>query len=488
MASSQTQNQQQLQLHFVIVPLMSQSHLIPMTDFAKLLARRPGLTVTIITTPLNAVRYQPVIDRANKGGLGIRLIPLPFPGREAGLPPNCENMDSLASPDLVENFFEATSMLQHPLQKLLAHLHPPPSCIITSNALPWTSKVATKFRIPRYVFNALSCFTLLCSKLVEESPKNSESVSISVRDMRIEFPKAQLPESMRRNADKLNGMLDQMKEAKRSAQGVLVNSLEEMEPEIVEEYKKVAKENIWCIGPVSLCNREISDQFHRGNKAAMDEQDCLKWLDSKKSGSVLYACFGSLCHISSPQLIEIGLGLEASNQPFIWIIRGVDCSEEIEKWLKEERFEERTGERGLVIRGWAPQVLILSHPAVGGFLTHCGWNSTLEGVCAGVPMITWPMFAEQFYNEKLVTQVLRIGVRVGVENGMVWGEEEKVLVKRERVKKAIEEVMMDGEECEERRKRAREFAKMAKKAIEEGGSSYLNITYLIEDVIQHVMN
>ena len=338
------------------------------------------------------------------------------------------------------------------------------------------------------MFNALSCFTLLCSKLVEESPKNSESVSISVRDMRIEFPKAQLPESMRRNADKLNGMLDQMKEAKRSAQGVLVNSLEEMEPEIVEEYKKVVKENIWCIGPVSLCNREISDQFHRGNKAAKDEQDCLKWLDSKKSGSVLYACFGSLCHISSPQLIEIGLGLEASNQPFIWIIRGVDCSEEIEKWLKEERFEERTGERGLVIRGWAPQVLILSHPAVGGFLTHCGWNSTLEGVCAGVPMITWPMFAEQFYNEKLVTQVLRIGVRVGAENGMVWGEEEKVLVKRERVKKAIEEVMMDGEDCEERRKRAREFAKMAKKAIEEGGSSYLNITYLIEDVIQHVMN
>ncbi|GFS45711.1 UDP-glucosyl transferase 73B1 [Actinidia rufa] len=366
MASSQTQNQQQLQLHFVIVPLMSQSHLIPMTDFAKLLARRPGLIITIITTPLNAFRYQPVIDRANKSGLGIRLIPLPFPGREAGLPPNCENMDSLASPDLVENFFEATSMLQHPLEKLLAHLHPPPSCIITSNALPWTSKVATKFRIPRYVFNALSCFTLLCSKLVEESPKNSESVSISVRDMRIEFPKAQLPESMRRNADKLNGMLDQMKEAKRSAQGVLVNSLEEMEPEIVEEYKKVAKENVWCIGPVSLCNREISDQFHRGNKAAIDEHDCLKWLDSKKSGSVLY-------------------------------------------------------------------MLVLAASAIY--------------------------------------------------------QEEKVLVKREKVKKAIEEVMMDGEEREERRrKRAREFAKMAKKAIEEGGSSYLNITYLIEDVIQHVMN
>lgn len=89
-----------------------------------------------------------------------------------------------------------------------------------------------------------------------------------------------------------------------------------------------------------------------------------------------------------------------------------------------------------MIWGWAPQVLILSHPAIGGFLTHCGWNSTLEGVCAGVPMITWPLFAEQFYNEKFIVQVLRIGVRVGAEYAVKWGEEEKfgVLRKKEEVK------------------------------------------------------
>jgi UDP-glucosyl transferase 73C len=154
----------------------------------------------------------------------------------------------------------------------------------------------------------------------------------------------------------------------------------------------------------------------------------------------------------------------------------------------EEKFEKRIEGRGLIIRGWAPQVPILSHPAIGGFLTHCGWNSTLEGISAGLPMITWPMFAEQFYNEKLLAQVLRIGVRVGVQACVKRGEEEKpgVFVKREDVKKAIEQLMDEGEEGEERRKRARDLGGMAKRAVEEGGSSYMNVTSLIQHIREQV--
>lgn len=138
-----------------------------------------------------------------------------------------------------------------------------------------------------------------------------------------------------------------------------------------------------------------------------------------------------------------------------------------------------------MIRGWAQQTLILSHPSVGGFLTHCGWNSTLEGICAGLPMITWPLFADQFLNEKLVEQVLKISVRVGVEYPMKWGEEEKIgmLVKKENVKEAICK-LMDGEESQRRRERARKFGEMGKIAVEEGGSSDLNITLLIQDIMQ----
>ncbi|KAH7856559.1 hypothetical protein Vadar_002778 [Vaccinium darrowii] len=440
-------------LHFLIVPLMSQSHLIPMTDFAKLLAAHDR----DLTTPLNATQFQSLIDRATSSDLDIHLLPLRFPGSEAGLPENIENMDSLTSPDQIIHFLTATSLLQQPLEKLISELKPPPSCLITSNALPWTSEVAVKFDIPRYVFNAISCFTLLCSNRIDEGDLNLDSESIIVPDMphRIESKKTQLPKFLGRNPQKLKEILDPMKDGIASARGILVNSFEEMEMKYVEEYKKVA-ERTWCIGPVSLCNKEVSDKFDRGNKAAIDEHYCLKWLDTKSLNSVIYACFGSLCHISCSQLIEIGLGLESSDRPFIWIIRGADKSAEVEKWLEAERFEDRNKEKGLVIKGWAPQLMILLHPAVGGFLTHCGWNSTLEGVCAGVPMITWPMFAEQFYNEKLITEVLRIGVRIGIEVGMQWGNEEEVgvFVRRDKVKKAIEEVMRDGEEGGETRRRA----------------------------------
>lgn len=264
-----------------------------------------------------------------------------------------------------------------------------------------------------------------------------------------------------------------------------MNSFEELEPAYVKESKKVKKDKLWCIGPASLCNKDELDKAQRGNKSSVDERHCLKWLDSWEPSSVLYACFGSLCKLIPAQLIELGLGLEASNKPFIWVVRGSNQLEELEKWIAENRFEERTKGRSLLIRGWAPQTLILSHPAVGGFLTHCGWNSTLEGICAGVPLITWPLFGDQFLNEKLVEQILKIAVRVGVESSMKWGETEKigVMVKKENVMEAIDK-LMDGEESQARRERATELAKMAKRAVQEGGSSHLNMELLIQDIMK----
>ncbi|KAH1122029.1 hypothetical protein J1N35_005189 [Gossypium stocksii] len=157
----------------------------------------------------------------------------------------------------------------------------------------------------------------------------------------------------------------------------------------------------------------------------------------------------------------------------------------MEKWLKEDGYEDRIKGRGLLIRGWAPQVLILSHPSIGGFLTHCGWNSTLEGISTGVPMITWPLFSEQFVNEKLVVQILKIGVGVDVEAAVHMGEEEfEAVVKKDNIMKALESLIDEGDEGEDRRKRAKYLAEMATKAVEAGGSSYLNITLLVEYIKQ----
>lgn len=475
-------------LHFLLVPLMSQSHIIPLTDFAKLLVHH-GLIVSIITTPLNAIRHKAAIDRLVEAGLKIQMIPLEFPYQEVGLPRGCENMDALTSMELAMDFFEASEMLEVPLEKLIGELEPKPNCIISTNALPWTQRVAEKFNIHRYVFETISCFTLLCSRIMSRhsvlDDMVSESDPILVPDVphKIEFTESQLPEKAKSaSSDDMKGIADQIKQAQNSARGTLVNTFEELEPFYMEGLRKERK-NVWCIGPVSLCNKELFEKSNRGSKTSIDEHFCTEWLDSMKPNSVIYACFGSLCHISFPQLKEIGLGLEESKFPFIWIIRGQNYSAEVEKWLSEERFQERVEGRGLIIRGWAPQVLILSHPSVGGFLTHCGWNSTLEGVSAGVPMITWPMFAEQFYNENFIVNVLEIGVRIGVKEIMKSGEEE-AMVKRDSVKKAIEKVIGEGEEAKLRRERAQKLGKMAMEAMLEGGSSYKNITLLIQDVMQ----
>ena len=459
---------------------------------AKLLAHR-RLKITIILTPLNAARFNTVLDYAKASNLDIEFISLRFPVQETGLPEGCENMDTLPSPDLISQFFEASNMLQKPLEKWLQELEPLPNCIISDICLPWTFDVALRFKIPRLVFHTVSCFTLLCShnmscsKVLERVTSESETFLVPNMPDRIEFTKAQLPESTKNITDDWRDRIDQFKVAELSAEGILVNTFEELEPRYVEEYQKVVKK-IWCIGPLSLCDRVMSNKFGRGNKSTIDDHKCLSWLDPMKPSSVIYVCFGSLCHVVAPQLVELALGLEASNCPFLWVIREGDYSTELEKWVIEEKFEERTKGRGFIFQGWAPQVQILSHPAIGGFLTHCGWNSTVEGVSAGVPMITWPMSAEQFYNEKLIVQILRIGVRVGVKASVHWGEEEKagVLVRRVDVKKAIEQLMHEGEEGEERRKRARKLGGITKRTVEEGGSSYLNVDLLIQHIREQI--
>ncbi|KAF8012174.1 hypothetical protein BT93_I0337 [Corymbia citriodora subsp. variegata] len=187
-----------------------------------------------------------------------------------------------------------------------------------------------------------------------------------------------------------------------------------------------------------------------------------------------------MANFNAAQLREIAIGLEASGQQFIWVVKKDPNAEEgKEEWLPDG-YESRIRSKGLIIRGWAPQVLILDHEAVGGFVTHCGWNLTLEAVTAGMPMVTWPVAAEQFFNEKFVTQVLKIGVNIGVKQWVrLFGDS----VKSERVEEAVKRVLV-GEEAEEMRWRAKALAEMARGAVEEGGSSWSDLGALLQELRQ----
>ncbi|KAG4913452.1 hypothetical protein JHK82_054038 [Glycine max] len=464
--------------HFVLFPLMAQGHMIPMMDIAKILVHR-NVIVTVVTTPHNAARFTPIFDRYIESGFPVRLVQLQFPCEEAGVPKGCENLDMIPSLATATSFFKAANLLQQPVEKLFEELTPPPSCIISDMCLPYTIHIAKKFNIPRISFGGVGCFYLLCLHNIrihnvgENITSESEKFVVPGIPDKIEMTKAQAGQPMNESWNQFG--YDVMA-AEMGTYGVITNSFEELEPAYVRDYKNIRGDKVWCIGPVSLINKDHLDKAQRG-RASIDVSQYLEWLDCQKPGTVIYACLGSLCNLTTPQLIELGLALEASERPFIWVIREGGHSEELEKWIKEYGFEESTNARSLLIRGWAPQLLILAHPAIGGFITHCGWNSTIEAICAGVPMLTWPLFADQFLNESLVVHVLKVGLKVGVEIPLTWGKEVEigVQVKKKDVERAIAKLMDETSESEERRKRVRELAEMANRAVEKGGSSYSNI-------------
>ncbi|GAU20353.1 hypothetical protein TSUD_338350 [Trifolium subterraneum] len=476
-------------LHFVLFPMMAQGHMNPMMDIAKILAQHHNINVTIVTTPQNASRFSSILARY----LHIQVIQLHFPSKEFGLPDGCENLDMLPSLGIASDFFNASRFLKQEAEKLCDELTPSPTCIISDMCLPYTIHIARKFNIPRISFVGASCFYLLTLHHLyvtnmNETMANNENeyfVLPGIPD-KIEMTIAQAGVGFKGEAWKQFN--DDILEAEMGTYGIIMNSFEELEPTYAREYNKVRNGKVWCIGPVSLSNIDYLDKLQRGNKNkdSIDEWKHMKWLDSQKQGSVIYASLGSLCNITPTQMVELGLALEATKRPFIWVIREGNQLEALEKWVEESGFEGRINGRGLVIKGWAPQLLILSHPSTGGFLTHCGWNSTIEAICAGVPMVTWPLFGDQFLNETLAVQILKVGVKIGVESPIKWGEEEEssVLVNKEDIIRGIERLMDETSESEERRKKIRELANMAKKAVEKDGSSHSNVTLFIQDIIQ----
>lgn len=471
------------ELNIFFFPFLAYGHMIPALDMAKLFASR-GVKTTIVTTPLNAPFFSKTIQRARLLPQEIHIKIIQFPSQESGLFRGCENVDTVSSQELVMSFYEATALLREPLEQLLCEQRP--TCLVADMFFPWTTDAAAKFGIPRIVFHGMSFLSLSAWESIKlyqpHSRVSSDSQPFLIPNLPCEIilTRLQLPEFVRQNAN--NSMTKLLKEAEESggrSYGVIVNSCYELEPAYADHYKKVLGMKAWHIGPFSLSNKDNEEKAQRGVQTSIDEEECLNWLQSKKPNSVVYVSFGSVAKFSASQLMEIALGLEASEQQFIWVVR---CETKNgngnEDWLPEG-FEERMEGKGLVIRGWAPQLLILDHEAVGAFVTHCGWNSTLEGVSAGVPMVTWPVFADHFFNEKLLTQILKIGVGVGVQKWVRW---EGDSVGREAVAKAVKYVMEGGEEIERMRKRAKALGAMAKRAVEEGGSSYSDLSALIEEL------
>ncbi|CAN1152939.1 Scopoletin glucosyltransferase [Linum perenne] len=477
------------QLHVFFFPFMAHGHMIPAIDMAKVFASR-GLKITIVTTPLNATHFSNTITKHSVStGSDIRIRTLQFPAVEFGLPEGCENIEVITSKNLgwdtIAKFFQASTKLQESFEKLLEEERP--DCLVADMFFPWATDSSAKFGIPRLLFHGTSFFSLsVMDVMTMYEPQKGVSSDTEPFEIpgglpdKIMLTKRQLPPSMitvGQEDNFLSGFFKRVRENNSGGYGTVVNSFYDLEPGYADYYKNTLGRKAWHVGPVSLCNADVDDKASRGKESSIDRDYCLEWLDSKEQNSVVYICFGSVANFSVEQLREISIGIEASRQQFIWVVRKNRQNDDVvEDWLTEG-FEERTKDRGIIIRGWAPQVMILEHMAVGAIVTHCGWNSTLEAISAGLPMVTWPVMAEQFYNEKLVTDVVKIGVGVGAAQSL------GVTIEGATVERAIRRIMStEDEEVAEMRRKAKGLGELARKAVEEGGSSYRDLVALIEEL------
>ncbi|KAF0893426.1 hypothetical protein E2562_025225 [Oryza meyeriana var. granulata] len=481
--------------HFVVIPWLATSHMIPIVDIACLLAAH-GAVVTIITTPASARLVQSRVDRAGDQGTSrITVTTIPFPATEAGLPEGCERVDHVPSPDMVPSFFDAAMQFGDavaPHCRLMSQRRP--NCFVAGISHTWAHVLARELGTPCFIFHGFCAFSLLCCEYLNtHKPHEAVASPDELFDVPVLPPfecrltRRQLPLQFLPSCP-IEDRMRELREFELAVDGIVVNSFEELERDSAARLAAATGKKVFAVGPVSLSH---SPTVHDPRAAASDDaKRCMAWLEAKEARSVLYVSFGSAGRMPPAQLMQLGMALVSCPWPVLWVIKGAgSLPDDVKEWLRENTDADGVADsQCLAVRGWAPQVAILSHPAVGGFVTHCGWGSTLESIAAGVPMAAWPFSAEQFLNEKLIVDVLGIGVSIGVTKptgGVLTGGsgEEKVDVGTEQVKRALNSLMDGGIEGEERVKKVQELKAKANAALEKEGSSYMNLDKLILSVV-----
>lgn len=238
-----------------------------------------------------------------------------------------------------------------------------------------------------------------------------------------------------------------------------------------QQFNCIRLPNTYTVGPISplVCSIPMSDPIASiGSNLWKEDTGCMAWLDKQAAASVVYVNFGSITVLRAEQWVEFAWGLANSMHPFLWVVRA-DLVQGSDTILPKEFLEEIEG-RGMMV-GWCDQEEVLAHGAIGGFLSHCGWNSTIESIYEGMPMICWPFFAEQLTNCKYLCNEWGMGMEIGGN------------VKRGEVEAMVRE-LMDGEKGEEMRQMAGNWKNKARAAIKESGSSYTNLEKLVEQMNQ----
>ncbi|KAL7157148.1 hypothetical protein ABFS83_02G058200 [Erythranthe nasuta] len=465
--------------HAVVIPYPAQGHIAPVLKLAKLLHNN-GFFITFVNTEFNHNRLL-----RSRGPDSVKGLPdFQFKTIPDGLPPP-SNSDATQDIPLLSQSISRTCLT--PFLDLIGKLNDSPdcptvSCIVSDGVMSFTLDAADKLGIPEVVFFTTSACGfmgyLYYSELVSRGfvPFKDESCFTNgYLETEIDFIPGMKGIRLRdiptfiRTTDPDEIMVSynivQHENASR-AKAVILNTFDELEEEVLSAVRS-RFDTVYTIGPLQLLEKEIYGGGGGGESIGSnlwkEDMECLEWLDKKQNDAVLYINFGSITPLSPGQMVEFAWGLAQSNHHFLWIIRP-DLVDGKGSVLPEGFLEETKG-RGLLV-GWCPQEKVLAHAAVGGFLTHCGWNSTVETISEGVPMVCWPFFAEQQTNCRYACKEWGIGVEI--EGDVTRGKVERMV-----------KVMMEGEEGVVMRRKAAEWKEKACAAAKPGGSSYRNLEKLI---------
>ncbi|XAR62521.1 Crocetin glucosyltransferase [Bertholletia excelsa] len=358
----------------------------------------------------------------------------------------------------------------------------PITCLVYTLLLPWAEEVARDSHIPSALLwiqsaTVLDVYYYYFHDYEEIIAKNCSDPSWSIelpglppfsgRDLP-SFLLPSTPEPYRFALPSFKEQLDTLD--KETNPKILVNTFDALEPDAL---KAIQEYNLLAVGPLipsAFLDGEDPTDTSFGGDLFHKSGNYIEWLNSMPESSVVYVSFGSILSHPKQQMEEIASGLLGSQRPFLWVKRVPQNGEEEEEKLSCLQELEKQG----MIVPWCSQLEVLTHPSLGCFVSHCGWNSTLESLASGVPVVAFPHWTDQGTNAKLIEDVWKTGVRVKAkEDGIVEGDE---------LKKCIEEVMGDGERGGEMRQNAKMWRDLAREAVKEGGSSDRNLRAFAEEI------
>ncbi|XVE86803.1 hypothetical protein DITRI_Ditri18aG0063600 [Diplodiscus trichospermus] len=480
--------------HAVCVPFPAQGHISPMLQLAKLLHSR-GFHITFVNTDFNHRRFI-----RSRGAEAVEGLP-DFQSETIpdGLPPS--DCDATQDVPLLCDSTRRTCLA--PFLELLAKLNsspdlPPITCIVTDGIMSCGAKAAELIGVPYAQLWTSSPISYLgylhYRELAERGIFPFKAIGLSdrfslifradeifVSDGTLDTPIDWIPglSNMRlkdipsfiRTTDPndilFNFVMTVTEEMLKSS-SIIFNTFDEFDKEVLDVIAAKSSD-VYAIGPLTLLSRQIPESQCKSLNSSLWKEDasCIEWLNKMEPNSVVYVNYGSVTVISGHHLKEFAWGLANSKHPFLWIVRPDVVMGESAVLPRE--FMEEIKDRGY-ITSWCPQEKVLSHPAVGVFLTHCGWNSLLEAVSHGVPLICWPFFADQQTNCRYACTKWGIGMEINPD------------VKRDEVEALVKE-MMKGDNGKRMKLKAMGWKKKAEAANSLGGSSVCNFDRMIKEAL-----